>query len=81
MVASNDSGKKVTVDTVGYQDINGDEVYTNNSGDIKSVTRKHMKASFKKGADKIKAASGNSNQLTPEQQQQLMAMMAAKQAS
>lgn len=80
MAASNDSGKKVTVDTLGYQNVNGDEVYTNNSGDIKHITRKHLKAGFKKGTDKIKAAAGNSNQLTPEQQQQLMAMMAAKQA-
>lgn len=75
MTASNDSKKKVIIDTLEYQDINGDEVYTSASGETKGVTRKHLKNNFKKGTEKVKTAAEQSNQLTPEQQQQLIAMM------
>lgn len=81
MTASNDSKKKVTVDTFDYNVINGDEVYINNSGDTKHVARKHLKNSFKKGTENIKTSAEKSNELTPEQQQQLIATMLAKQAA
>lgn len=79
MAASNDSGKKVTIDTLNTLDVNGDQVQVNSAGDIKKVKRKTL---FKNAADRVKkAADENSNHLTPEQQQQLMAMMKAKQAA